>query len=216
MSVILPRRLVVSGTDTGIGKTVVAAALTQALNAAYWKPVQAGLDGETDSATVARLAGVGPAQIIPEAWRLTTPASPHRAAALDGVTIDLVGLVPPAAPSLVIEGAGGVMTPLTRCDTFADLFALWRIPVVLVARTALGTLNHTLLALEALGHRDVPVVGVAFVGDPQPDTEALIPEMTGVPRLGRLPVLPSLTPDTLRTAFLTHFPDVHPAPAETP
>lgn len=215
MSVTLPRRLVVSGTDTGIGKTVVAAALTQALNAAYWKPVQAGLDGETDSATVARLADVGPGRIIPEAWRLTTPASPHRAAALDGVTIDLVSLVPPAAPSLVIEGAGGVMTPLTRRDTFADLFALWRIPVVLVARTALGTLNHTLLALEALGHRDVPVVGVAFVGDPQPDSEALIPEMTGVPRLGRLPVLPSLSPATLRAAFQTHFPDVHPVSAET-
>jgi dethiobiotin synthetase len=199
-------RLVVAGTDTGIGKTVFSAALTDALGACYWKPIQSGLEEETDSETVRRLGCIPPERILPEAWRLETPASPHLSAAIDGVTIIPQALVPPeAALPLVIEGAGGLLVPLTHRETFADVFACWRIPVILCARTGLGTINHTLLSLEAMKRRLIPILGVAFVGDAHPSTEAIIEEMGSVPILGRLPKFDPLTPDALRHGFNEHF-----------
>lgn len=198
-------RLVVTGTDTDVGKTVFAAALTRALDAFYWKPIQAGLDCATDSAAVAAL-GVSPERLLPEAYRLATPCSPHRAAELDGVTIDPARLDPPDIPSaLVIEGAGGALVPITRDQLFADLFARWQLPTVIVARTALGTINHSLLTIEALRHRSVPILGVAFTGDANEDSEATIAQIGGVRRLGRLPHLDPLDATTLATAFAEHF-----------
>lgn len=197
---------VVTGTDTEIGKTVFAAALTQALGASYWKPVQAGLDDGSDRETVAALAGLDPARLLPEAYRLTTPCSPHRAAALDGVTIDPTRLaLPPVDGLLVVEGAGGALVPITDDLLFADLFARWRAPVVLVARTALGTINHSLLSIEALRARGVAVLGVAFVGEAVEDSEATIARLGKVRRLGRLPRLSPLTPATLAAAFAAAF-----------
>ena len=202
----MSRAFVVTGTDTGIGKTVFAAALTGALGASYWKPVQAGLDDGSDSARVAELAGVPPESILPEAYRLITPCSPHRAAEIDGVTIDPDRLtLPRVERSLVIEGAGGVLVPVTRELLYADLFARWRLPVVLVARTALGTINHSLLSIEALRSRGVAILGVAFVGDPVADSEATIAAISGVKRLGRLPHLGPLNRDTLTAAFAENF-----------
>jgi dethiobiotin synthetase len=196
-------RFVVTGTDTGIGKTIFAAGLTVALGACYWKPIQAGLDEETDVETVHRLTG---ATVLDEAYRLTTPCSPHRAAEIDGIDIDLKKLVVPKCKGpLIIEGAGGVLVPITRKFLFADLFATWQIPVILVARTALGTINHSLLSLEALRARAVPVHGVAFVGDGVEDSEMTIAEMGKVRRLGRLPVLPTLNRATLAAAFAAAF-----------
>ncbi|MBB4857486.1 dethiobiotin synthetase [Novosphingobium chloroacetimidivorans] len=200
--------IVVTGTDTGIGKTVFAAALTGALQAHYWKPVQAGLetDGTGDAEAVARMAGAPSERILPNAYCLATPCSPHRAAEIDGVAIDLDALAPPAVSGpLVIEGAGGVLVPVTRTTTFADLFARWRHPVVLVARTALGTISHSLLSIEALRARDVPLLGIAFIGDPQPDSEATIAAMGNVKRLGRLPRLAKLDASTLARAFTENF-----------
>lgn len=200
------QRFVVTGTDTGIGKTVFAAGLAGALGARYWKPVQSGLDGETDTQAVARLAGLPPGYILPETWRLATPASPHLAAAIDGVAIDPAALVPPDVDGpLVIEGAGGLLVPLTADTVFADVFARWRLPVILCARTTLGTINHTLLSLEAMRRRDIPVLGVAFIGADQPDTQAIILRQGGVRGLGRLPHLDPLTPDRLRAAFRGGF-----------
>ncbi|PLP61109.1 ATP-dependent dethiobiotin synthetase BioD [Mesorhizobium loti] len=199
-------RIVVTGTDTDVGKTVFAAGLTGLLRASYWKPVQAGLGGETDSETVRRLGDVSPGRILPETWRLNTPASPHHAAAIDGVVIvpeDLT--VPNVDGPLIIEGAGGVLVPLTRTTTFADVFARWKLAVVLCARTRLGAINHTLLSLEALRARSVPVLGVAFIGDAEPETESIIRELGGTKILGRLPVLDPLSPATLRQAFNTAF-----------
>ena len=202
----MSRAIVVTGTDTGIGKTVFAAALTGALGAHYWKPVQAGLDDGSDSATVAELSGVAATYILPEAYRLTTPCSPHRAAEIDGVTIDPDRLMPPqVAGPLVIEGAGGVLVPVTRDLLYADLFARWRLPVVLVARTALGTINHSLLSIEALRSRGVAMLGIAFVGEPVPDSEATIVAMGGAKRLGRLPHLDPLDRETLARAFVENF-----------
>ncbi|WP_298675098.1 dethiobiotin synthase [uncultured Sphingomonas sp.] len=199
-------RIVVTGTDTDVGKTVFSAALTGALGAHYWKPVQAGVEPRGDRESVAALAGVPAANILPEAYRLTTPCSPHRAAEIDGVVIDPARLaLPDVAGPLVVEGAGGVLVPLSPDLLFADLFARWGCPVVLVARTALGTINHSLLSVEALRHRGVPILGIAFIGDPQPDSEAVIAAIGGVKRLGRLPRVDPLDRHMLARAFTDNF-----------
>jgi dethiobiotin synthetase len=197
--------IVVTGTDTDVGKTVFAAALTVALGARYWKPVQAGLADGSDAGSVVQL-GVDPPRVVPEAYRLHTPCSPHRAAEIDGVTIDPARLALPAGEGpLVVEGAGGVLVPLTRDWSFADQAAAWGQPVVLVARTALGTINHSLLSIEALRARGVPLLGVAFIGEAVEDSEAVIAAVGKVRRLGRLPRLTDLNPASLSAAFAAHF-----------
>jgi dethiobiotin synthetase len=199
-------RIIVTGTDTGIGKTVFSAGLARLLDGYYWKPVQAGLESETDSSVVRRLAGLSADRILPERWRLKTPASPHLAAERDGLEIDPASLSPPSVSRpLVIEGAGGLMVPLTRQELFIDVFSRWGLPVVLCARTALGTLNHTLLSLEALRRRAIRLLGVALIGDAHPDNERTLGEMGGVPILGRLPLLDPLTPSSLAAAFAAAF-----------
>ncbi|WDZ80082.1 dethiobiotin synthase (plasmid) [Ensifer adhaerens] len=199
-------RFVVTGTDTGIGKTIFAAALTDALSGCYWKPVQSGLEEETDSEAVARYGEIPSERILPETYRLRTPASPHLSARIDGVSIVPERLSPPAVNRpLVIEGAGGLLVPLTERTVFADVFARWQIPVILCARTELGTINHTLLSLEALRSRAIPVLGVAFIGDEHADSEATIAALGAVRRLGRLPRLDPLTPERLRKAFRENF-----------
>ena len=198
--------IVVTATGTDIGKTVFAAALTAALDGCYWKPVQAGLDDGSDLERVGRLSGLPAARLLPEAYRLTTPCSPHRAAEIDGVTIDVDALEPPRCDRpLVIEGAGGVLVPFTRQATFADVMARWQLPVVLVAATSLGTISHSLTAIEALRTRNVDIRGVAFVGDAVEDSEATIADMGGVKRLGRLPMLDPLDPGALAAAFAANF-----------
>jgi len=196
-------RFVVTGTDTGIGKTVFAAALTGALGATYWKPIQAGMDEETDSDAVARLTG---RPVLPEAHRLIHPLSPHRAAELEGLEIDPQALRPPPVEGpLVIEGAGGPLVPVDRRTLYADVFARWGLPVVLCARTGLGTINHSLSAIEALRTRGVAIHGLAFIGPANEDNEATIAAFSGTRRLGRLPFLDPLTPDTLAAAFAEGF-----------
>jgi dethiobiotin synthetase len=194
-------RFVVTGTDTDIGKTVFAAALAGALGASYWKPIQSGLEGETDSDTVRRLSG---AAVMPEKYRLKRPASPHYSAEAEGIAIDPAALVPPDGP-LVIEGAGGLMVPLTRDTLYIDVFMRWGLPLILCARTSLGTINHSLLSIAAIRARNIPLAGVAFIGDYNEDNEATICEMGKTKRLGRLPFLDPLTPGSLRAAFAQEF-----------
>ncbi|MCI5095188.1 MAG: dethiobiotin synthase [Rhodobacteraceae bacterium] len=199
--------LIVAGTDTGIGKTVFSAGLVGALNGTYWKPVQSGIEGETDSQIVQRLSG-RPA--LPEGYIFDLPASPHLSAEAEGATIDPSTLtLPDCDGPVVIEGAGGLMVPLNRESLYLDLFARWQVPVVLCARTQLGTINHTLMSLQALRQAGCQPVGVAFIGEAEPDVEQTIVDFGQVTRLGRLPALPSLTPDTLRQAFKDTI-DMHP------
>ena len=200
---------VVTGTDTGIGKTVFAAMLTLALDGIYWKPIQSGTKGGTDTETVKALTGLEPEHFRAESYVLSEPVSPHRASEIDGIMIDTSRLALPrdipAGKTLVIEGAGGVLVPIRRDLLQADLFARWGAPVILCARTSLGTINHTLLSLEALKHRNVPVTGVAFIGDENTDSERTICEIARVPRLGRLPRLKTLDAKTLRAGFAANF-----------
>ena len=198
--------LIVTGTDTGIGKTVFAAGLAAALGAHYWKPIQAGVDPDGDKEEVARLSGLPATHILPEAYRLATPASPHLAARIDGVTIALDRLALPQVDGpLVVEGAGGVLVPISETLSMADLFAHWGQPVILCARTALGTINHSLLSIEALRSRGVPIAGIAFIGEAHAENERIIPLLAGVPSLGRLPLLDPLSPAALAQAFAAHI-----------
>jgi dethiobiotin synthetase len=200
------KRLVVVGTDTGVGKTTFAAALAGAVDGVYWKPVQAGDLDQTDSDAVLRLSGLAPEQILPEAYRLKTPASPHLAAEIDGITIDPGRLVLPECDRpLIVEGAGGLLVPLTREITYIDVIARWNIPVVLCARTTLGTINHSLLSVEALRARGITLAGIAFIGDENIESERIIVDMGRTRRLGRLPHLKPLTRSALRDAFAGHF-----------
>jgi dethiobiotin synthetase len=196
-------RFVVTGTDTGLGKTIFAAALTQALNGVYWKPVQAGLDGETDSQTVARLSGM---KILPEAYRFKLAASPHKAAAQENITIDPVKLaLPDTDAPLIVEGAGGLLVPLTEDTLFIDVFARWNVPLILCARTSLGTINHTLLSLEAIRARNIPLLGIAFVGEANDESERVIGKFGNAKRLGRLGPVAPLDMENLARAFAVGF-----------
>jgi dethiobiotin synthetase len=202
----MSRTIVVTGTDTDVGKTIFAAGLTRFLDGVYWKPVQAGLQGETDTEVVQRLSELPKERILTEAWRLRTPASPHWAAELDDVAIDPAALLLPAPNRpLIVEGAGGLMVPLTRDTLLIDVLARWRAPVVLCARTRLGTINHTLLSIEALRRREIPIMGVALIGDAHPENERIIATFGGAAVLGRLPYLDPLTPSALATAFAAAF-----------
>ena len=207
----MTKPIVIAGTDTDAGKTVFAAALANALGAHYWKPVQAGFDPyegkmEGDADRAARLGNIPADRIVPEIHRLQTPCSPHRAAEIDGVTIDTDALVIPEVDGpLVIEMAGGLMVPLTREVTFLDVIARWQAPTVLVARTALGTINHSLLSIEALRRRRVPLIGIAFMGEANEDSERTICEMGGAKRLGRIDRLDPLNAETLAAAFAANF-----------
>jgi len=196
-------RFVVTGTDTGIGKTVFAAALTQALNAVYWKPVQAGLDGETDTQIVARLSG---RPVLPETYRLKLAASPHKAAADEGVTIDPSHLaLPQITAPLVVEGAGGLLVPLNEDTLFIDVFARWQAPLILCASTRLGTINHTLLSLEAIRQRGIPLLGIAFVGAANDESERIIGKLGKAKRLGRLDMVTPLNGANLASVFAAGF-----------
>ena len=197
---------IVTGTDTGIGKTVFSAALAGALGGTYWKPIQAGLEGETDSDVARRLSGLPPERILPEAYRLKLPASPHIAAAREGIPIERAHLLLPSVTKpLVIEGAGGLLVPLSDDLLQIDQFASWALPVILCARTDLGTINHTLLSLEALAKRAMRVHGVVFIGNPDKDVERTIARVGSVRGLGRLPIIEPLNAARLAEAFRANF-----------
>lgn len=195
---------VVTGTDTGIGKTVFCAAVADAIGAAYWKPVQYRLE-QAESSAVASLVRAPEVRVIPPACILPDAFVPHRAAWDDTHAVDPDSLRLPETRPLVIEGGSGALVPLSREVTYADVFARWGLLTIIVARTAPGTINHSLLTIEALRSRRVPIHGVAFIGDEDEDSEATIADMGQVRRLGRLPHLPVLSARSLAAAFAQGF-----------
>jgi dethiobiotin synthase len=189
----------VTGTDTDVGKTVVSAWLLTHLDALYWKPVQAGTEPETDSMTVRRLAGITGDRILPEAYVLPEAIAPHEAARRAGVTIDMAKLEAPATDRLlIVEGAGGLLVPLTDTDYVIDLAAELHLPVILVARSTLGTINHTLLSIEALRRRGLPLAGVVINGPETPHNRTAIERYGEVNVIAEIPWLPELTRASLR------------------
>ena len=212
-----PLRLVVCGTDTDVGKTVVSALLVQGLGASYWKPVQCGSEGGGDRERLRQWLQLAEPRLLPEAYRLAAPVSPHWAAELEGAAerqgtgalegagpgaigapIDLSRLTLPAvAGPLVVECAGGLLVPLRRDRLQIEQIQAWGLPVLLVARSGLGTLNHTLLSLEALAQRCIPVLGLVLYGPHHADNPRTLAALGGVPLLACLPPLPAINRQSL-------------------
>jgi len=188
----------VTGTDTDVGKTLVSAWLMTHLDADYWKPVQAGTEPETDSVAVCRLAEISASRILPEAYVLPEAMAPHEAARRAGIRIDMAKLEPPATNRLlVVEGAGGMLVPLTDEAYVIDLAAELHLPILLVARSTLGTINHTLLSIEALRRRGLPLAGVVINGPKTPHNRVAIERHGDVDVIAEIPWLPSVTRATL-------------------
>ncbi|GGJ33044.1 dethiobiotin synthase [Deinococcus roseus] len=190
------KKAFVTGTGTGVGKTIVSAALCLHWKASYFKPIQTGLDSDTE--TVQRLTG---APAVPPRHHFPEPVSPHAAAKLAGAEIQLSDLQLPETNPLVVEGAGGVMVPINGQHLMLDVMAHFGLPVVVVASTQLGTINHTLLTLQALRHRNLQILGVVQVGEAEPTGTQAIEHYGSVPILFRLPLFSELTPASL-TAFV--------------
>jgi len=186
----------VTGIDTDSGKTLVSALLCETLEADYWKPVQAGLPRDSD--TVRSLISNYRTVIHPESYLLKTPASPHAAARIDGVTIELRNFqLPSTTNTLVIEGAGGCLVPLNDRDFVIDLAAQFGAEVILVADLYLGSINHTLLTCEALAARKLPVKGIIFNGESNPESERIILQHAKLPCLLRIVKEKQIDRDTI-------------------
>lgn len=182
------KRIFVTGIDTNIGKTVVAAILTEALEADYWKPIQAGNLDDSDTDLVRKLISNSKSVLHPEAYRLTQPLSPHAAAAVDGVTIDMntirSSMPHPDERDLIIEGAGGVMSPVNDSFVVMDLIKSLDAEAVIVSKHYLGSINHTLLTIDAMKRKGLPIVGVFFNGKPVQSSVDFILRYSGVKPLG--------------------------------
>lgn len=200
----LPKNLFVTGTDTGIGKTVVSAMLTLGLRARYWKPVQSGLEEETDTQFVERVTELPEIHFAEERFRLTAPLSPHASAAMDGIEIHLRDFVLPLATEgggIVVEGAGGLMVPLNSTHMMVDLIDYLNLPVILVTRTSLGTINHTLLSIEQLRRRSIPIIGVIMNGSDNALNREAIEFYGKIPVIGMVKPLDVIDRHTLQNVF---------------
>ena len=200
---LFPTQFFVTGTDTNIGKTVVSAMLTLGLSYAYWKPIQSGLAPNTDTEFVRSATGLDDSYFIAERYRLTQPLSPHAAAKIDGVEIALSDFQLPSTdkPGLIVEGAGGLMVPINDQDLMIDLIRSLNLPVCLVTRSTLGTINHTLMSIAVLQRAKIPILGVIINGQKDQINREAIAHYGKVPILAELEPLAAITPTTLKTVF---------------
>ena len=189
----------VTGTDTEVGKTLVSAWLLTQLEGTYWKPIQAGTVPTTDSATVQLLAELPASRVLPEAYLLPEPMAPHEAARRANVAMDMEKLrLPPHDGLVVVEGAGGLMVPIADGAYMIDLADSLDLPIILVARSTLGTINHTLLSLEAIRRRGLPLAGVVISGPESPHNRAAIERFGQVEVIAEIPFLETVSRDTLK------------------
>lgn len=195
----MSHQIVIVGIGTEVGKTLASAIVVKALNAAYWKPVQTGFlhgKGDRDSKTVQDLTQC---TVLPETYLFQEPLSPHIAARIDGAEIDIQHIqIPETDGNLVIETAGGLMAPLNDTNLFIDLLQQWKCPVILTVRQYLGNINHTLLSIEALTSRDIPVLGMITSGIALPDTNRWLSQYTQIPVLLEIPELNEINPDVIQ------------------
>ncbi len=204
----MARRFFVTGTDTGVGKTVLSALLCAALDAFYWKPIQTGACEGTDRRTVVRLARLDEHRSLPESYCFDPPVSPHLAASQAARQIDLSKIALPeisATDALVVEGAGGVMVPINQREFMIDLIRHLGLPVVIASRSTLGTINHTLLTVAALRHASLAIAGVVMIGPENTDNFRAIEKYGSVPVVGVIPQLDPLHRDTLLQTFHSKF-----------
>jgi len=181
------QRIMVAGIGTEVGKTVVSAILATMLNADYWKPIQCGDESNADTTMMKKWLVKSKHTVFEPAYSLKAPLSPHHAARLENVTISIDKIkLPNARRPLIIEGVGGILVPLKTNLLTIDLFAAWNCKWVIVSRNYLGSINHTLLTLEVLKKRKLPILGIIFNGEDNPDTEAAILENSQLPLLGKL------------------------------
>jgi dethiobiotin synthetase len=198
----------VTGTDTGVGKTVLSALLVAALDAVYWKPVQTGVIEGTDRKSVALWAEIPEERLLPERFRFDPPVSPHLAAREAGVRIALDAFEFPEAPAgrpWIIEGAGGVMVPLNERDLMLDLMRHVGLPVVIASRTALGTINHTLLTLAALRKANLKICGVVMIGKENLENRRAIEHYGNILVIGHIPMLEQINRTALLDVFARYF-----------
>lgn len=197
-----PDRFFVTGTDTGVGKTLVCALLAVGLDAGYWKPVQSGAGEGLDSVAVAEMAGLGKEHVVPETYVLREPLSPHLSAGLEKIRIDLDRLSLPGKPgSLIIEGAGGVMVPLNENSLIIDLIKKLSVPALIVACNRLGVISHTLLTVEALKTRGINILGVILNKGVNKDHKDSIEHYAHVPVLAQIEDLDRINPQILKEKF---------------
>lgn len=191
-------KFVVCGTDTDIGKTLISSFLVRGLNSFYWKPIQSGIDNETDSEFVQRISEVSNEKILKEAYIFSNPVSPHWAAEIDKVEIKKSALnLPEIDQNLVIETAGGLMVPITRDFLQIDQIKIWDLPVIIVCRSSLGTLNHTLLSIEALRKRKIKILGLIINGEKHFDNPKTLKSFSNLPVIAEFPLIEDLNGNTL-------------------
>jgi dethiobiotin synthetase len=189
----MSRSFIIAGTDTNVGKTVLSSLLMAANeDLSYWKPIQSGLEEETDSEVVRRLSECSIERIKPEAYKLQRPLSPHLSARLDGITIENDKLTLPKTENIIVEAAGGVLVPINEDTLQIDLIKMWSLPVIIAARSSLGTINHTLLTIEALRKREIEIAGVVMIGDLNEENEKAITIYGEVEIFGRIPMVKEL------------------------
>ena len=204
----MTQRYFITGTDTGVGKTVLSALLCAAMGASYWKPIQTGTEVDSDSRTVQALAELSPEKIFKVAYQFAPAVSPHLAARLAGVRIDLAKIKLPVGiedASLIVEGAGGVLVPVNEKDLMVDLMRQLTLPVLLATRSSLGTINHTTLSLAALRNAGVEVAGVVMIGAPNADNRAAIEEYGKIRVVGEIPWLAEINRAVLLEIFSARF-----------
>jgi dethiobiotin synthase len=204
----MPADLFVTGTDTNVGKTLLSALLVAALDAIYWKPIQTGASEGTDRKTVMQWADIAEDRTLPESYCFDPPVSPHLAAEAAGVQINLSDVRQSALRSqraLVVEGAGGILVPINDSELMIDLARRLALPVVVASRTALGTINHTLLTVRALRAGGLAVRGVVMIGPPNADNERSIERYGEIPVIGRIPWLAKIDRAALLHTFQTGF-----------
>ncbi len=198
-----PKRVFITGTDTNIGKTVVSAILMAGTGGDYWKPVQSGTVDGTDSQFIQSLLGCSAERIHKERFVLSQPLSPHAAALIDDEHINLSDFVLPEAGdrNLIVEGAGGVLVPLNEQHLVVDLIERLDLPAIVVARSGLGTINHTLMTLRTLRSQGVQVIGVIMNGTKNQSNRQAIEHYGQIPVIGEVEPLAVLSPDVLKSAF---------------
>jgi dethiobiotin synthetase len=191
-------KLFITGIGTDVGKTIASAIITEALEADYWKPIQAGDLDRSDSHKIKAYLLNDKTTIHPNSYALNTPASPHLAAELDGITIDLNKIIEPVTNNhLVVEGAGGLFVPLNDSDCVIDLIQP-DYKVIVVSRHYLGSINHTLLTIEALKSRKIAIAGILFNGKENQSTESIILKKTGIKCIGRIDEEPYFDKNVIR------------------